>query len=211
MSEQNLSDLLKEQQASWDRLREKHQAEHAKFMLDFENKMEKFDRDLEAARKIARETMSKIVVLATTIIGFSVTILSVEQLNIQISESGLRTAWLLLTVTIALGLLIPYLEGRSKYVIYWRGLQHQEWDRQLKLWEKIKVSFVVAYSLLFGPRNLIYCKIYEDEAIKKNNARKNALAIHYSNKVINLMLFAELLFILVFVASLAVMLYSVTF
>lgn len=209
MSDQTLSDLMKEQQAAWDKLREKHEAEHAKFMLDFEQKMEKFDRDLEGARKIARETMSKIVVLATTIIGFTVTVLSVEQLNLQISERGLRMAWLLLTVTIALGLLIPYLEGRSKYVIYWRGLQHQEWEGKLSFWDKIKVSLIVAYSLLVGPRNLIYCKIYKDEAIKKKNARKNALAIHYTNKVINLMLFAELLFIVVFVAALAVLLYSV--
>lgn len=210
MTDQTLSDLMKEQQAAWDKLRDKHEAEHAKFMLDFEQKMEKFDRDLEGARKIARETMSRIVVLATTIIGFSVTLLSVEQLSLQISERGLRTAWLLLTATIALGLLIPYLEGRSKYVIHWRGLQHQEWEGKLSIWEKIKVSGVVAYSLFIGPRNLIYCKVYEEEAVKKKNARKNALAIHYTNKVINLMLFAELLFIVVFVAALAVLLYSVT-
>lgn len=209
MSNQSLNDLMKEQQASWDKLREKHEAEHVKFMLDFEQKMEKFDRDLEGARKIARETMSKIVVLATTIIGFSVTVLSVEQLSLQISERGLRTAWLLLTVTIALGLLIPYLEGRSRYVIHWRGLQHQEWEGKLSFWEKIKVSAIVAYSLLIGPRNLIYCKIYSDEVVKKKNARKNALAIHYTNKVINLILFAELLFIITFVTALAVLLYSV--
>lgn len=118
---QSLDDLVKEQHESWEKLRDKQDASHAKFMLDFENKMEKFDRDLEQSRAIARQTMSKMGVLATTIIGFSVTLLSVEQLDLKINSIGIKNAWLLLVCAIALGLLIPYLEARSKYVIYWRG------------------------------------------------------------------------------------------
>lgn len=209
MTNQSLSDLMKEQRESWDRLRKEHEEQNAKFMLDFENKMEKFDRDLENARRIARDTMAKIVILSTSIIGFSVTLLSIEQLDLQITVSGLKLSWLLLTITIALGLLIPFLESRARYVIYWRGLQHQEWDRNLSRWDNFKVVLVIAYSVLLGPRNLIYCKIYKDEAVRNKNAHRNAQVINWTNKVINLVLASELLFIITFVSALTMLLYSV--
>jgi len=207
---QSLNDLMKEQQASWDKLRKEHEEQNVRFMLDFEQKMEKFDSDLESARKIARETMAKIVILSTSIIGFSVTLLSVKQLDLQIGTRGLKLSWLLFTATIALGLLIPFVESRAKYVIYWRGLQHQEWERTLTFWDKLKIVVVIFYSVLIGPRNLIYCKIYKDEAIRNKNAHRNAQVIHWTNKVISLMLATEILFILLFVGALSVLLYSVT-
>ena len=209
MSKQSLNDLMKEQQESWDKLRKEHDEQNAKFMLDFEQKMEKFDSDLESARNIARETMAKIVILSTSIVGFSVTLLSIEQLSLQISTRGLKLSWILFTATIALGLLIPFIESRAKYVIYWRGLQHQEWERKLTFWDKLKILVIILYSVLLAPRNLIYCKIYKDETIRNQNAHRNAQIIHWTNKVINLMLAAEVAFILLFVGALTVLLYSV--
>lgn len=211
----SFDELAKEQQESWDRLAEKHQREHEKFMSDFNEKMEKFDKNLESSRLIARETMSRIVVLSTTIIGFSVTLLSLKELNLRLDEHGLKLAWLLFTCTIALGLLLPYIESRAKYVIHWRGLQHQEWDKDslnsLTFTDKIKISLAVVFSVLVVPRSLIFCRIYSDEAVKKKNALYNALTIHWTNKAIDSVLFLELVFIFTFVASLLVFLSSVRF
>lgn len=211
----SLEELAKEQQQSWDKLAEKHQREHDKFMSDFNAKMEKFDNDLEGSRTVARETMSRIVVLSTTIVGFSVTLLSLKELNLRIDEHSLRIAWLLFTVTIALGLLLPYLESRAKYVIHWRGLQHQEWDadafKSLNLWDKLKVIVVILFSVFILPRSLIFCKVYTDEKIKKKMAIYNALSIHWTNKVIDSVFFLELVFILTFVSSILVFLFSVHF
>lgn len=211
----SFDELAQEQQERWDKLAEKHQREHEKFMSDFNEKMEKFDKNLEGSRMIARETMSRIVVLSTTIVGFSVTLLSLKGLSLRIDEHGLKLSWLLFTCTIALGLLLPYVESRAKYVIHWRGLQYQEWDKEslatLTFVDKIKVFMTAVFSVLVVPRSLIFCKIYKDEAVKKKNALYNALTIHWTNKVIDSVLFLELAFILIFVASLLVFLFSVQF
>jgi hypothetical protein len=209
MAEQSLNELMKEQQAGWDKLRKEHSEQHDKFMLDFEQNMEKFDRDLESARRIARDTMAKIVLLSTSIIGFTVTLLSIEQLSLSISTRGLKAAWLLLTVTIALGLLIPFFESRAKFTVYWRGLQQQDWDRVLTKWDNIKIVMLICYSVLINPRNLIYCKAYKNEPIQEKNAHRNAQVINWVHKVLNLLLVGELLFILSFIGALVVLLYSV--
>lgn len=211
MAEQSLSDLLKEQEASWEKLRKRHEEANAKFMLEFEQKMEKQDKGMEEARRISRDTVPKIVALSTTILGFSVTLLSIDQINLKVSTLGIKTAWVLLTITIALGLIMPYLESRAKYIIYWRSIQDQEWDRKIGAWDKFKVILTIVYSLLIGPRNLIYCKIYNDDAVRSKNAHKNAQVIHWTNKVINLSLALESVFVAIFVAAMFSLLLSVEF
>jgi hypothetical protein len=103
----SIEEVARENQERWDALSEKHRREHEEFMDKFNAKMEKLDRDLEHSRSLSRNLIEKIIVLATSIVGFSVTILSVGQLNINLRMSELMVSWILFASTIAFGLLIP--------------------------------------------------------------------------------------------------------
>lgn len=200
----NFDDLAKEQQERWDALNEKHRREHKEFMDEFNAKMEKFDRDLEHSRSLSRNLIEKIVALATGIVGFSVTILSVEQLNLNLNVSELMVSWVLFASTIAFGLLIPFIESRVKYVIFWRGLQPQEFEEKGKstatLKQRFGVFLVTMYSVFVNPRSLIYCRPAGDDD-KKHYLDKvrNSLAIHQANLYVNVIFIFELAFVVTFI------------
>lgn len=199
----SIEEIAKENQERWDALNEKHRREHKKFMDEFNMKMEKLDRDLEHSRSLSRNLIEKIVVLATSIVGFSVTILSVDQLNINLSMSELMVSWILFASTIAFGLLIPFIESRVKYVIYWRGLQPQEFEEKgesvITLRQRSNVFFVTMYSIFINPRSLIYCSPEKDEKKHLLDKLRNAVVIHQANLYVNLIFILEFAFVATFI------------
>lgn len=199
----NIDEIAKENQERWDALNEKHRREHREFMDDFNAKMEKLDRDLEHSRSLSRDLIEKIVVLATSIVGFSVTILSIEQLNLSLGIAELMTAWILFASAIALGLLIPFIESRVKYVIFWRGLQPQEHEEKGKsivtLMQRSKVFLVTMYSIFINPRSLIYCRPEKDEKKYYLDKVRNGVVIHQANLYVNLIFILELAFVVTFI------------
>ena len=201
----NLDEIAKENQERWDALNEKNRREHRQFMDDFNAKMEKLDRDLEHSRSLSRHLIEKIIVLATSIVGFSVTILSIEQLKINLRISELMVSWILFALTIAFGLLIPFIESRVKYVIHWRGLQPQEFEDKGKsivsLWQRTKVFFVTMYSIFVNPRSLIYCRPEKDEKKHYLDKIRNSVVIHQANLYVNLIFILELAFVATFILA----------
>ena len=199
----SIDEVAKENQERWDKLNEKHHREHKEFKDEFNAKMEKLDRDLEHSRTLSRNLIEKIVVLATSIVGFSVTILSVDQLDLNLSFSELMVSWILFASTIALGLLIPFIESRVKYVIFWRGLQPQEFEDKgesiVTFWQRIKVFFVTIYSIFLNPRSLIYCRPEKDESKHHLDKVRNGVVIHQANLYVNLIFIFELAFIITFI------------
>lgn len=199
----SIEEVARENQERWNALNEKHRREHKEFMDEFNTKMEKLDRDLEHSRSLSRNLIEKIVVLATSIVGFSVTILSVEQLNVNLSFSELMVSWILFASTIALGLLIPFIESRVKYVIFWRGLQPQEFEEKgesiVTLWQRTKVFFVTMYSIFVNPRSLVYCRPEQDDKKHHLDKVRNGVVIHQANLYVNLIFIFELAFIVTFI------------
>jgi hypothetical protein len=209
----NSDDLAREQQNNWKELNEQHRRSHKEFMDDFQAKMEKFDRDLEHSRALSRNLIEKIIVLATSIVGVSITVLSVEQLKISLDSSTLMVSWRLFALTIALGLLIPFIESRAKYVIFWRSLQPQEFEKRensiITRAQRLRVLLVTTYGIFINPRSLIYCRPEEDAKKHHLDKVRNCAAIHQANLYINLTFVLELIFIATFVFGLVLLIASV--
>jgi hypothetical protein len=186
--------------------------EHEKFMHDFKQKMKDFDEGLKTARSVSREAIYKIVLLSGSIVGFSATIQSIQNLKISTNIEILRVSWILFLVVVALGPLMNIIESRVAYIIVWRGLQPQktDWKHLLRLRGKISVFLTLLYSLAFSPRNLIFCRQYKNESIADLRQRQNGMMIATANLLINFVLFLESVFLLLFFAALVCLVLSVS-
>jgi len=87
--------------------------------LDLEKKFEKFDRETEAARLISREALYKLMFLESSIVVFSVTLLSVVALRLNPDVGDLKVSWVLFLCSIVLGYFSFFIESRAKFTISW--------------------------------------------------------------------------------------------
>lgn len=176
-----------------------------KFQKKFKEEMQEFDSGLKESRILGRDVIHKIVILCSTIIGFSITLISLPQFETNLNIFSLRISWQLFLVTIVIGFLSLFIESRIHYVLKWRAIQIQDFDEKYnyRLIDRIKVLATCLYTL-FSPRNLIFCKIYKTQAEQKSNALLNGKVIQSLAEMEKLPLFLENLFILFFVVSLTI-------
>lgn len=170
---------------------------------EFKEKLAEFDKDLSDARIISRDVIYKIILLCSTIIGFSLTLISLSQVGIHADINTLRISWYLLLATIFLGFLSLFVEGRLHYALRWRSFQVQDFDKEYTypFLDRVKVQLVCIYSLIF-PRNLIFCRIYKEPKVKKQNELLNAKTVQALAELEKLTFVIENLFIFIFVAGL---------
>lgn len=180
-----------------------------KFQKEFKEKLNEFDKELIEARTISRDVIYKIILLCSTIIGFSFTLISIPQFTSKIIVPTLQISWYIFLCTIALGFLSLFLEGRIKYALKWRSFQVQEYDENFKYSkiDKIKVLIICIYSLFF-PRNFIFCRIYKSAIEKKYNALLNSKAVILLAELEKIPFFLENLFIISFISGLFVFIKS---
>ena len=185
--------------------------EHEKFMHNFRQKMKDFDEGLKTARSISREAIYKVVLLSGSIVGFSATIQSIQNLKLTTNIHTLRISWILFLTVIALGPLMNIIESRVAYIIVWRRLQPQkvDWKQRLRLREKIVAIAALLYSIAISPRNLIFCREYKSDAAITLNQRQNGMTIAIANLLINFVLFLESIFLLLFLGALVCLVLSV--
>lgn len=166
-------------------------------------KFKEFDASLASARLISRDVIYKIILICSSIIGFSITLISIPQFDFKTDISFLRTSWYLFLITIILGFVSIFLEGRLHYALKWRAFQVQDYDKAYKypLIDKLKVWSVCLYSLIF-PRNLIFCKIYKTKEERKYNALLNAKTVQTLAEIEKAPFVIENSFVLFFIAAL---------
>jgi len=186
-----------------------HLAGLKQLQQEFKEKLIEFDNGLADARTVSRDVIYKIILLCSTIIGFSLTLISLPQVGIHTDINTLRLSWYLLLVTIVLGFVSLFIEGRLHYALKWRSFQVQDFDEKYTYppIDKLKVLLVCAYSLVF-PRNLIFCRIYKETKTKKYNELLNAKAVQVLAELEKLTFIFENLFILTFIAGLIVFVLS---
>ena len=182
---------------------EEHLEGLRRLQQEFKEQMAEFDKNLADARIISRDVIYKIILLCSTIIGFSLTLLSIPQLGLNTHIDTLRTSWYLFLATIISGFLSLFLEGRLHYALKWRSIQVQDFDKDYTypVKDKLKVWFVCFYSLVF-PRNLFFCRIYETPKKKKYNELLNAKVVLTLAELEKLTFLVENLFIILFIAGL---------
>jgi len=176
---------------------------------EFKEKFKELDTDLASARFISRDVIYKIILICSSIIAFSVTLISIPQLSVATNVSNLRTSWYLFLLTIVLGFIALFLEGRLHYTLKWRAFQAQDFDEEYKypFIDKLKVLGVCIYSIIF-PRNLFFCRIYKTSQEKKHNALLNAKTVQALAEFEKIPFVIENLFVVSFIISLFIFIKS---
>jgi hypothetical protein len=126
-----------------------------------DERYERFDQEIEQARAISRDAIYRATLLSASVVAFSATLLSIDQLDVKADQSLLGASWSLFACVVVLGPLSVALEARAQLVVTWRSLQPQDFDqldRKPTLLERLKLYGVLLYSLALRPRNLIYAR-----------------------------------------------------
>lgn len=115
---------------------------------------------MERARSISRDAIYKVTLLSASIVTFSATLLSIEQLDLNVDETLLAVSWCLFAAVVVLGPASVAVEARAQYLVAWRSIQPQDFDgeRRPTPTERMKLYCVLAYSVAIRPRNLIYAR-----------------------------------------------------
>jgi len=201
---ETFSKIAEESKSKMEKISEDFKNSMKKLDDDLEKKFDKFDRETEAARTISRDALYKMVLLETSIIAFSVTLLSVSALRISPDTNSLKISWVVFLVSVILWLLSAFIESRAKFTISWRSLQVSEFDKKDYNWiDYLKVIGVVAYSLVISPRNLIFCTWRKNtDEYKKYVHNMNGKTIGFLAETIKLPLYLETISLLLFVVGL---------
>jgi hypothetical protein len=187
-----------------------HDIDFRKMVLkDHQQMMDRFDTNLKDARLLSRGAIYKVILLSSSIIGFSVTLASFQNLGLRVNIETLKYSWYLFLFTIVVGFFTLFLEGRIKYALAWKAIQPQIFDESIHFGfpEIIKVNLVVCFSLLF-PRNLFFGRIYSNERDRKYYQFLNAKAVYYLAELEKLPFHFENFFIILFILSLIVFISS---
>jgi hypothetical protein len=121
---------------------------------------ETMERWMDEARSVSRDSIYRITVLSASIVAFSATLLSIEQLDLNANETLLAVSWCLFAAVVVLGPASVLLEARAKYVVAHRATLPQDYDleRSPRVMERLKLYAVLAYSVVIRPRNLVYVR-----------------------------------------------------
>jgi hypothetical protein len=61
-------------------------------------------------------------VLSAGIVGFSATLLSIENLDLNVDTGLHRLGWILFAIVVFVGAISVFLESRARYAVTWRRL-----------------------------------------------------------------------------------------
>ncbi len=109
---------------------------------------------------MGRDALYRITALSASIVAFSATLVSIQQLHIKANETTLAASWCLFAAVVILAPASVWLEARTEFVVAWRARQPQDFDgeRRPTMKERFKLYGVAAYCILLRPRNLIYAR-----------------------------------------------------
>jgi len=150
------------------------------FLEELEKKNNNFDKNIRSAKQISRNTIYRVVLLSSGIIGFSVSFFSIPILQSALNVSRLRFSWYFFLSAIIIGITILFLAGRFRSALTWKTHQLSQWlekyDDYTKF-EKIQARFIALLSLIY-PYNLVFNKSYNAEG-SKHEQRVNGLVVHF--------------------------------
>jgi hypothetical protein len=180
--------MTDEGRAIVDRLEAENRVRRDKFEADL-------DRGMEEARSVGRDALYRITALSASIVAFSATLLSINELDVDANEGALAASWCLFAAVVILAPVVITLEARAKFVVAWRARQPQHFDKDRRPTkkERLKLYAVAAYSLALRPRTLIYARDTDYDAEKPTQGMwMNLCMILLLHKIWDLALAVEL-------------------
>jgi len=176
---------------------------------DLRVKFERMADEMERSRSVGREVIYRIVVLSAGIVGFSATVLSIDELDVTVNTGLLRVSWLLFVAVIFLGPLSLFLESRSQYAITWRANQAQDFDeRRPTTKERAQLIALMVYAVLVRPRTLFWVRDTDYGDARK--AWLNGRLVQRLHLLWDIALALEIVFWALFASALALLLLSVS-
>jgi hypothetical protein len=177
-------------------------------MAKFERDMERFDSNLVRVRSLSRDAIYRTTVLSASIVAFSATVLSVQQLHLKANTTLLSVSWCLFAAVVVLGPATVALEARTQLVITWRSRQPQDFDaeRSLTARERLQLFSVLLYAITIRPRSLFYARDTDYDAETPTQGMwmnfRSVLAMHL---IMDIALALEVVIWLVFSSAMIVM------
>lgn len=121
-------------------------------------KYDKYELEINESRKICRDVVYKIVLLSSAIVGFSVSLFSIDLFQDVIDVSLVKMSWYIFVTEIILGFFIMLLYGRIRYAKIWKTtntLFTTDIPKKYKWYLKLITIPIALYSVL-KPANMIF-------------------------------------------------------
>ncbi len=178
-------------------------------------KIDNVERKLGEIRKDSRNTIYKMIIFLSSLIGISFSLLFSETFTNLIDKKNLFSSWDLILITIFIGFIVLFLEPRIRYAKEWRYFlvsTNVELFSKNKLHitftEKIKLFYLLTSSVLV-PRNNTLDKIQKNEEDKLRQQNLSLKLLEHIAKIEIIILWIENIFFVLFFASLFVLIKSV--
>ncbi|MFH1189054.1 MAG: hypothetical protein V1652_04405 [bacterium] len=210
--ENNHSDQLRkireDSQKEMDRILENARRDEERRSQRFKD----FDSKLHFARQISRDAITKIVLLAAGIVGFSVSLFSIPVIGTNLNLQYVRLSWYALVGVIALGYIILLLEGRIEHAVTWKNFQLSQYpeDHKYTFKQKFYASMLFLVTIVY-PKNLFFNRPYSREPEKTFKETTNSLLVHYLARSRGFLDIIENLTIILFIAALILLILSFPF
>jgi hypothetical protein len=169
-------------------------------------------QDTEAARAISRDAILRVTLLSASIVAFSATLLSIDQVDLDADRSLLGVSWSLFAAVVILGPLSVALEARAQFVVAWRALQpqHFDGDRRPTFSERFELLTIALYSLALRPRSLFFARHTDYNADEPTQGMwMNFRMVLLLHQVVDLAMALEIIVWALFASAVVVMLVAV--
>ncbi|MEK7518625.1 MAG: hypothetical protein AAB549_01760, partial [Patescibacteria group bacterium] len=154
--------------------------------------MKRFDEGVDKGSALSRGALYKIVFLSASIVGFSVSLFSIDVIAKHINIAVVQQAWKVFITTIILGFIILFSEGRIIYAKAWKGLQPQQHPRKNEsTFKEYSMAVMVVLLTLIYPTNLLFNRPYNEEPEKTYKERVNGLVVRNLARINNFLPFLE--------------------
>ena len=169
------------------------------------------DREIVAARESARDWSNKLIVLTSSIVGFSVSLFSIDAIKKNIDATTLRLSWYWFLGTIVLSILALIFESRTVFASQWRknalgfSAPSSVARASAAVYFNAVIIFVVA---LFYPTHLIFGKKGKDETHEEWQ-NSHVIVANWFSRAKNLTFLLETLSFIFFVIGLWYLINSV--
>lgn len=172
---------------------------------------DEFDERLSDSRKLSITAISRLVFLSSGIVGFSVSLFSIQALQSRLDLDTLRYSWYFFVASIIGGFFILIFEGRFRFAKTWKSFQVSNYPEagnyDYSLREKIFAMFILIISV-FYPANLLFNRVYKDENERKFKTRVNGLVVHKLASIENALMFLENIIFVSFICGILMLVWS---
>jgi len=196
--------IYKNMSSNLDEIVEKSKREMKELSDKFKRDFDEFDGRLDNSRKLSISAISRLVFLSSGIVGFSVSLFSVQTIQSRLDLEALRFSWYFFVFVIIGGFFILIFEGRFRFAKAWKNFQVSSYPNagnyDYSFREKFFATLILIISV-FYPANLLFNRVYNSEEERVFKTRVNGLVVHKLASIENSLIFFENIIFISFICG----------